>query len=45
VHQGLMYETGFLDSETQLMVEPDKGKALELYSNAIELDPLNKQAL
>lgn len=27
-----------------MQVEPDSNRALEFYTNAIELDPLNKQA-
>ena len=45
VFQGLQYEKGFFDEELKAQVEPDSTRALEFYSNAIELDPLNKQAL
>jgi hypothetical protein len=40
-YQGLQYEQGFVkdDGEKQ---ESDTTRALEFYTNAIELDPLNK---
>ena len=42
--QGLNYERGFSDPETGLPIPPDSIKALDFYTNALELDPLNKQA-
>ena len=42
--EGLRYEKGFTDDSGQV-VQPDSNRALEFYNNAIELDPLNKQAL
>ena len=44
VLQGLNYEKGFLDPQTGLEISPDPLKALDFYTNAVELDPLNKQA-
>jgi hypothetical protein len=40
--QGLNYERGFSDPETGLPIPPDSIKALDFYTNALELDPLNK---
>ena len=40
--QGLNYEKGFTDPETGLPILPDPNKALDFYTNALELDPLNK---
>lgn len=44
VLQGLNYERGFLDPSSGLPHPPDPAKALDFYTNAVELDPLNKQA-
>ena len=46
VLQGLNYERGFLEPSPSsgLPHPPDPYKALDFYTNAVELDPLNKQA-
>ncbi len=44
VLQGLNYERGFLDPASAIPLPPDPSKALDFYTNAVELDPLNKQA-
>ena len=41
LYQGLQYEKG---EKNDLGVAQDFNKALEFYDNAIELDPLNKEA-
>lgn len=45
IYQGLQFENGFTDESTGEVTEPNSVRALEFYNNAIELDPLNKQAL